>query len=133
MFTRIATALLCFLMFAGAAGLSVADDKDKDKDNDKKAVNLTGCLQKGDEANEYVLTANDGSTWEVSSDNVNLAPHVGHTVTIAGTRSGVHAKAHEMKEKAKEEMHEHDMKKSSAEHGHLKVTNMKHVSETCQR
>jgi hypothetical protein len=26
---------------------------------------VTGCLSKGDSANEFLLTGNDGSTWEV--------------------------------------------------------------------
>ena len=129
MFLRIATALIAFSMLAGAVGLSAAGDKDKA--NDKKET-LTGCLQKGDGANEYGLTAKDGSTWELSSDSVDLAPHVGHTVTITGTRSAAHAKAHAMKEGAKEEMKEHGMTKSATEHGHLKVIKMKHVSESCK-
>jgi hypothetical protein len=128
MFLRIATALIALTMLAGAAGLSASD---KDKAGDKTAT-LTGCLQKGDGANEFALTAKDGSTWELRSDSVNLAPHVGHTVTITGTRSGAHAKAHEMKEGAKEEMKEHGMTKSATEHGHLTVTKMKHVSDSCQ-
>jgi hypothetical protein len=131
MFLRIATALIAFLMLAGAVGVSAADEKGKT--DDKTATTLTGCLQKGADANEYALMANDGSTWEISSDNVNLAPHVGHTVTITGTRSEIHAKAHAVKEKAKEEMKEHGMKKSDTERGHLKVVNMKHVSDTCQK
>jgi hypothetical protein len=42
---------------------------------------VTGCLSKGDSANEFLLTGNDGSTWEVRSSKIALAEHVGHTVT----------------------------------------------------
>ncbi len=127
---RIAAGMIFFLMLAGAFSLAQSNDKD----NDNKAVRLiTGCLQNGDEANEYVLTAKDGSTWDLRSDSVDLAPHVGHTVTITGTASRVHAKAHEMKEETKEEMHEHGMAKSDTEHGHLKVTKLTMVSTTCNR
>ena len=127
---KLATGLIALLLFATAVPLLAANGNDKDSD---KARTLTGCLQKGDEANEYALTAGDGSTWELRSDSVNLAPHVGHTVTITGTASRVHAKAHEMKEKAKEEMQEHGMTKNENEHGHLQVTHLTMVSESCRQ
>ena len=34
---------------------------------------LTGCLQKGDSANEYSLAGQNGSTWELKSDTIDLA------------------------------------------------------------
>jgi hypothetical protein len=37
-----------------------------------------------------------------------------------------------MKEDTKEEMKEHGMKKNSTEHGHLTVTSVDMVSDTCQ-
>lgn len=126
----IASGLIALVMLIGAVGVATAT-ADKDKD-DSKARNLTGCLQKGEGANEYMLTAKDGSTWEVRSDSVDLASHVGHTVTITGTASAAHAKAHEMKEDAKSEMQEHGMDKGATEHGHLKVTNLAMVSDSCK-
>jgi hypothetical protein len=45
------------------------------------------CLSKGDRANEFLRTGNDGSTWEVHSSRVALAKHVGHTVTATGVVS----------------------------------------------
>jgi hypothetical protein len=123
--------MIFFLMLAGAFAVAQSTDKDKDSDS-KTARTMTGCLQKGDEANEFVLTAKDGSTWDLRSDSVDMAPHVGHEVTITGTASRLHAKAHEMKEGTKEEMHEHGMAKSETEHGHLKVTNLAMVSKTCK-
>ncbi len=129
---KLVSALMALLLLTGVAALA-DDGKDKDKDKDGKSRNLTGCLQKGEDANEYMLTARDGSTWEVSAaDGVALAPHVGHTVTITGTASTIHAKAHEAKEKAKDEASEHGMTKESAEHGHLKVTNVTMVSDSCK-
>ncbi|HET7185165.1 MAG TPA: DUF5818 domain-containing protein [Terriglobales bacterium] len=125
---KIATGLMALLIFACAVAVAKSDDND----NEGKARTLAGCLQKGDGANEFVLTAKDGSTWELRSDNVDLAPHVGHTVKITGTASRAHAKAHEMKEKTKTEMQEHGMDKNATEHGHLKVTNLSMVSESCK-
>jgi hypothetical protein len=40
---------------------------------------------------------------------------------------------HGMKEDAKSEMKEHDMKKSDKEHGHLTATDVKMVSDSCQK
>lgn len=129
---KIATGLMAVLLLMAAVPLAQSDDKDKDKDN-QHTRSLTGCLQKGDEANEYVLMAKDGSTWDLRSETVDLAPHVGHTVTITGTASAAHAKAHEMKEGTKEEMKEHGMAKNATEHGHLKATKLTMVSDTCRK
>jgi hypothetical protein len=92
---------------------------------------ITGCLSKGDSANEFLLTGNDGSTWEVRSSAVALAEHVGHTVTATGVVSN--AKMHNMKEDAKEAAKDSGMKKSADEHGHMKVTEVKMVSDSCQK
>ena len=91
---------------------------------------VTGCLAKGDSAKEFVLTGNDGSTWEVRSSNVDLAGHVGHTVTATGVVSN--ATMHNMKEDAKDAAKDSGMKKDDSEHGHLKVTAVKMVSESCK-
>ena len=91
---------------------------------------VTGCLAKGDSATEFLLTGNDGSTWEVRSSKVALAEHVGHTVTATGVVSN--AAMHNMKEDAKEAAKDSGMKKDDREHGHLKVTTVKMVSESCK-
>jgi len=91
---------------------------------------VTGCLAKGDSAKEFVLTGNDGSTWEVRSSNVDLAEHVGHTVTATGVVAN--AAMHNMKEDAKDAAKDSGMKKDDSEHGHLKVTAVKMVSESCK-
>jgi Protein of unknown function (DUF5818) len=127
---KIATGLIAVLLLAAVVPLAKSDDKDKDSE---RARTVTGCLQKGDSPSEFVLTAKDGSTWELRSESVDLAPHVGHTVTITGTASRPHAKAHEMKEGAKEEMKEHGMAEKAHEHGHLTATKVAMVSSTCQK
>src|SRR5437899_12952162 len=91
---------------------------------------ITGCLSRGDSAKEFLLTGNDGSTWEVRSSRVALAEHVGHTVTATGVVSN--AKMHNMKEDAKQAAKDSGMKKSDAEHGHLTVTEIKMVSDSCK-
>jgi hypothetical protein len=126
---KIVTAVVALFMFAGAAGLATAQDTTKA--THKKTRTLTGCLQKGDDANEYNFTAKGGGTWEIKSDSVKLDEHVGHTVKITGVVSN--AVAHGMKEDAKEEMKEHGMDKHTAERGHMTVTDLIMVSDSCQK
>jgi|GEM_PF-1571910 len=97
----------------------------------KKARTLTGCVQKGEDANEYNITSKDGGTWEIKSDSVKLDEHVGHEVKITGVVSN--ATAHGMKEDVKQEMKEHGMDKHATEHGHMTVTDLTVVSDTCQK
>jgi len=110
---------------------SFAQDKETKptKATHKKTRTLTGCLAKGDDANEYKLTTKGGGTWEVKSEGPSLAEHVGHTVTLTG--AVVHPDMHGMKEDAKSEMKEHGMKDSDKEHGHLTATDLKMVSDSC--
>jgi hypothetical protein len=91
---------------------------------------ITGCLSKGDSADEFQLTGTNGSTWEVRSDKVALADHVGHTVTATGVVS--HTKLHNLKEDAKDAAKDSGVKKSDTEHGHLTITSIKMVSESCK-
>jgi hypothetical protein len=121
-----------FLSFAFAGmTLSAAFAQDTAPKSKAEVRSITGCLSKGDSANEYLLTGSDGSTWEVHSNTaVNLADHVGHTVTLKGVVAN--AKAHNLKEDAKTAATDTGVKKADNEHGHLKVTNLKMVSESCK-
>ncbi len=123
------TAFFALFMFAGTAGLATAQDTTKS--THKKTRTLSGCLQKGDDANEYRLTTAKGATWEIKSDTLKLGDHVGHTVTLTGVVSN--AKMHGMKEDAKAEAKEHGVDKDSTEHGHMTVTNLTMVSDTCKK
>ena len=126
---KIAVGVIALFMFVGAAGQATAQDKTKT--THKKTRTLTGCLQKGEDANEYNFTAKGGGTWEIKSDSIKLDDHVGHTVTITGVVSN--AKEHAMKEDTKDEMKEHGMDKNATEHGHMTVTDLTMVSDTCQK
>jgi hypothetical protein len=118
--------LLCLiLVFAGSIWVS-AQDAPKGKAHTR---NITGCLSQGDDKNEFLLTGKDGSTWEVRSDAVSLAKHVGHTVTATGTVR--EAAMHNMKEDAKDVAHDSGMKDKNTEHGHLEITDVKMVSDSC--
>ena len=75
------------------------------------------------------MTGHNGSTWELRSDAVDLASHVGQTVTITGAVK--HPEMHGMKEDAKTEAQEHGMDKSATAHGHMTVTDLTLVSKSC--
>jgi hypothetical protein len=126
---KIAMASVALFMFAATAGLATAQDKTKT--THQKTRTLSGCLQTGDAANEYKLTTAKGATWEIKSDTLKLADHVGHTVTITGVVSN--ATMHGMKEDVKTEAKEHGVDKDSTEHGHMTVTSLKMVSDSCKK
>jgi len=109
--------LLCFILAASMSALA-ADSK-------KDVRDVTGCLSQGDSAKEFVLKGSDGSTWDVKSDKVTLAEHVGHTVKATGVVSN--AAMHNLKEETKDAV-----SKDSTEHGSLTVTAVKMVSESCK-
>jgi hypothetical protein len=99
------------------------------KETHKNTRTVTGCVQR--DGNEYQVAGKDGSTWEVKSDSVDLAKHVGHTVTVTGAVSN--AAVHGAKEDAKDEAREHGVDKNSTEHGHMTVTNLKMVGSSCEK
>ena len=113
--------LLCVIL----AGCTCGFAKEKADVRD-----ITGCLSKGDSAKEFVLAGNDGSTWEVTSGKVALAEHVGHTVTATGVVSN--ATMHNMKEDAKDAAKDSGATKTNDEHGHLTVTQVKMVGDSCK-
>jgi hypothetical protein len=122
------------ILLAFGISAAVAQDATSDTNSKSKTRSITGCLTKGDNSatsNEYLLTANDGSTWEVRSDSVNLAQHVGHEVTATGTVD--HSTMHNMKEDTKEMAHDTGVKKGNTEHGHLTITDLQHVSSSCSK
>ena len=99
------------------------------KETHKNTRTVTGCVQR--DGDEYVVTAKDGSTWEVKSDSIDLAKHVGHTVTVTGAVSN--AAIHGAKEDTKAEAREHGIGKNSTEHGHMTATGLKMVSSSCEK
>ena len=111
-----------------------AQDASADAKSKSDARTITGCLSKGDNSassSEFLLTASDGSTWEVRSDAVSLGEHVGHTVAATGVVKN--ATAHNLKEDAKDSAADAHVKKDSAEHGHMTITDVKMVSGSCQK
>ena len=122
--------LLCALVLGLTSVWALAQDDTSS--NSKSAVRtISGCLTKSGSGNEYLLTANDGSTWEIHENSaVDLASHINQTVEAKGVVSN--KTAHNMKEDPKQMGHVTGMKNNTAEHGHLKVTDLHKVSDSCQ-
>jgi hypothetical protein len=114
---------LSALLLISAGGL--AQDKSAD------VRTLTGCLSRAEGAHEYKLTTGNGSTWELHSNTVKLSPHVGHSVTVTGKVRN--ADLHGAKEDVKDEMKEHGIDKDATEHGHLNVTKVSMISDSCKK
>jgi SH3 domain-containing YSC84-like protein 1 len=118
----------------GAKAQAVAEGKTEAKTEAraeaKENVTVRGCLQKGDEPGEFSIIGEDGKTWGLRSTSVKLDKHLGHTVTVAGSRT------HESKAQEKaEEKKEGQVEKASSkeEYADLSVTSLKMVSETCNK
>ena len=108
--------------------VGLARAQEEKKTTHQKSRVITGCLQKGDDAKEFKLMSDTGN-WDVKSDSVALAPHVGHTVEVTGVVSN--AKMHGAKEDIKDEAKEHGMDKNAKETGDLTATGLKMVSKSC--
>ncbi len=138
---RMMFAALAFLLFAPLVSRAqdpASQDSMKppapQEKQDKKPVTHTktvsGCLQKGDEPGEFSITGADGKTWGLRSSTVKLEQHVGHQVTVTGSAHR-ESKAHEKAEERKEGQMKNAAGKE--EFGDLQVTNLKMVSETCNK
>lgn len=122
--------LMCVVVAAVTSVWALAQD-DTSSNSKSEVRTITGCLTKANGANEYLLTGTDGSTWEIhENSSVNLGDHVNQTVEAKGVVSN--KMAHNMKEDAKQMGHDTGMKNNTAEHGHLKVTSLHKVSDSCQ-
>jgi hypothetical protein len=118
--TAWANYVLACVLALGLGSLAWTAQESQTKTKGGNSVTVTGCLQKGDEAGEYSITGEDGKHYGLHSKSVDLSKHLGHQVTVTGT-------------KMREENEEKEKKEARAgEHADLRVTNVKHISETCK-
>lgn len=129
---KLSRILLCLLFAALTTAWALAQE-DTSNGSKGEVRNVTGCLTKSGGGDEYLLTASDGSTWEIHDKNssADLAEHANQTVEVRGVIS--HSKTHNMKEDAKDMAHDTGATKAHAEHGHLTVTEVHKVSSTCNQ
>lgn len=131
--TKWSRLLFCLMLVGLTSAWALAQDSDASNNDANKGEvrNVTGCLTKAS-GNEYLLTGTDGSTWEVHENSgVDLASHVNQQVEAKGVVSN--EKMHNMKEDAKGMAHDSGATKSHGEHGHLKVTDIHKVSDSCNQ
>ena len=105
---------------------ALAQDTTKPSDDQSKTKAVTGCLQKGDQADLFSITGEDGKSWDLRSSTVKLDDHVGHKVTVTGSPTR-EAKA----EEKKEGQVENAARKEAL--GELRVTDLKMVSPNCTK
>jgi hypothetical protein len=84
------------------------------------SATVTGCLQKGNEADVFAIIGGDGKNYELVSRNVKLSAHVGHKVRVSGTL---------MEEESEEQEGEAGDRWTSK----MYVRSLKMVSETCKQ
>ena len=118
------TAILALGMLSSVGSLCAQTEEPKKETHQDVRV-VSGCLSK-DGTDEYRLTTKDGSTWEVKSDAVKVAAHVGHTVTLTGAVEN--AALHGAKEDVKD-----TFDKNAKEHGRMAVTKLKMESTSCKK
>jgi hypothetical protein len=102
-------------------GLTCLDSTRKSNENERRRqCNGHWLIAEGDEAGEYAITGEDGKRYGLRSKSVDLSKHVGYQVTVTGT-------------KMREENEEKEKKEAGGgEYADLRVTNVKHISETCK-
>jgi hypothetical protein len=118
-----------------------AGNSGQDNAPSANSTTVTGCLQAGKKTGHYMLTADDGTTYQLRSRDVNLGEHVGHTVTVTGKVPQGKAAG----EKSPSSTSSSDAYGSSSaqsgegQDGHagggnmLFVTDLKMVSESCKK
>jgi hypothetical protein len=123
MFARMMASTVLALLVSLTA---LAQDATKPSDDQSKTKAVTGCLQKGDQADLFSITGEDGKSWDLRSSTVKLADHVGHQVTVTGSPTR-EAKA----EEKKAGQVENAARKEGL--GELRVTDLKMVSPGCTK
>jgi hypothetical protein len=78
-------------------------------------MTVQGCLSGSD--GNYTLTADNGTTYQLTGNTAELKDHVGHEVQITGKTSSSSAASSST---------------AATQQGVLKVKSMKHISKTCK-
>jgi len=104
-------------MIAGTMGMAGAPVASASETTSVKPVEITGCLQQGPVAKEYLLTTSDGTTWGVNERDMYMNNYVGHTVTVTGDVMRPTP----------------DERKDGGAHHYLRAQDLVVESESCQR
>lgn len=109
-------------MFLAMAFMLVYAQYASSREGGGTTITATGCLAKGDSPGEFHLISDDGKRYQLRSDTVSLADHVGHKVTVKG--SSVEGSQAEDKDKKSEG--------SESYAATLQVTSLQMVSSSCK-
>jgi hypothetical protein len=114
-------AILAFLVFVFAGLIAYAAQQSSQSKMGKMSStrSVTGCLQKGDEANEYSITGANGKMYGLMSSKIDLSKHVGHKVRVTGM----------VKPEKGESAAAGGNEKEAAD---IEVTHLKMISTSCQ-
>ena len=72
------------VLFAGSLGVAGTQATSTSHAAYSKPIEVTGCLEQGPVAKEYLLKTSDGKTWGINETDILINHYVGQTVTIAG-------------------------------------------------
>ena len=114
--------LLISALFCLGLAFSVATAGFAQAKKGSQTMTVTGCLQNGDEANEFSIKGEDGKTYQLRNSTVDLSKHVGHKVTITGIFKA---------EKKEGQSAEYDQKEAT-EVGQIRDTDLTMVSDKCK-
>jgi len=71
-------------LFFAVVGLTNVFASTNKTPSSTRAIAVTGCLEPGPVAKEYIVQGNDGKAWGVNEKDLMLNNYVGKTVTVAG-------------------------------------------------
>ena len=113
------TFLLTLLLLMSAAWLQAQTSPQSDANQTAGQTTsghttVEGCLQTS--GGNYTLTANNGTTYQLTGDTSKLSDHVGHEVKITGTSSTAASST----------------TAGAPSQATLEVKSMKHISKTCK-
>jgi hypothetical protein len=72
------------ILFVGTLGSSTALAAPSASSQHPGTTEVTGCLQQGPAAKEYLLQTSDGTIWGINETDMLMNNYLGHTVTISG-------------------------------------------------
>ncbi len=72
------------MMLVGTVGLTSAHATNASQATYRNPVEVTGCLQQGPVAKEYLLRTGDGTTWGINEADMMINNYVDQTVTVVG-------------------------------------------------
>ncbi len=90
-------------------------------------IAVTGCLKRGHENGGYYITDQDGRTWELIANGVDLAEHLNHSVTVSGKPMNASTQREANKEQSEK------AEGGGNPHFDLKVMSVKMLSPSCTR